>query len=106
MERIIPSINDISVELAKICKDSSIKKVWLFGSYARNEADPLSDLDLIVDLDDALDIEKLDTILSLDVDSLTLKSFDRKRKSNLRFDRNFVSRVDREKILVYEKERK
>ena len=103
MERMIPSIDNIKLELDKICKESSIKRVWLFGSYARNEADSLSDLDLIVDLDDALDIERFDTILGLDVDTLTLKSFDRKRKSRLRFDRRFVDRVDRERILVYEK---
>lgn len=103
MKRTIPSIDDIKLELNKICKDSSIERVWVFGSYARNEADLDSDLDLIVDLDNALDIERFDTILGLDVDTLTLKSFDRKRKSHLRFDRNFVERVDKERILVYEK---
>lgn len=103
MKRTIPSIDDVKLELNKICKDSSIKRVWVFGSYARNEADLDSDLDLIVDLDDALEIERFDTILGIDVDALTSKSFDRKRKSSLRFDRNFVSRVDKERILVYEK---
>lgn len=99
----IASIDDIKLELSKICKDSSIKRVWLFGSYARNEADLDSDLDLIVELDNALEIERFDTILGLNVDILTLKSFDRKRKSHLRFDRRFVDRVDRERILVYDK---
>lgn len=103
MKRAISSIDDIKLELNKICKDSSIKRVWVFGSYARNEADLDSDLDLIVDLDDALEIERFDTILGMNVDILTSKSFDRKRTSNLRFDRRFVDRVDREKILVYEK---
>lgn len=103
MKRTIPSIDDIKLELNKICKDSSIKRVWVFGSYARNEADLDSDLDLIVDLDNALEIERFDTILGIDVDILTLKSYDRKRQSDLRFDKNFVSRVDRERILVYEK---
>ena len=99
----IPSIDDIAIELAKICKDSSIKRVWVFGSYARNEADLDSDLDLIVDLENALEIERFDTILSMDVDILTLKSYDRKRQSDLRFNKKFVERVDRERILVYEK---
>lgn len=103
MKRTIPSIDDVKLELNKICKDSSIKRVWVFGSYARNEADSESDLDLIVDLDNALEIERFDTILGIDVDILTLKSYDRKRKSRLRFDRNFVDRVDKERILVYEK---
>lgn len=103
MKRTIPSIDDIKLELNEICKDSSIKRVWVFGSYARNEADLDSDLDLIVDLDNALEIERFDTILGMDVDILTLKSYDRKRQSDLRFDKNFVSRVDKERILVYEK---
>ena len=83
----IPSIDDTSIELAKICKDSSIKRVWVFGSYARNEADLDSNLDLIVDLDNALEIERFDTILGMDVDILTLKSYDGKRHSDLRFNK-------------------
>ena len=101
--RTIPSLDDIKLEISKICKDSSIKRVWVFGSYARNEADLDSDLDLIVDLDNALEIERFDTVLGMDVDVLTLKSYDRKRQSDLRFNKNFVSRVDKERILVYEK---
>lgn len=103
MERTIPSLDDIKLEISKICKDSSIKRVWVFGSYARNEADSDSDLDLIVDLDNALEIEKFDTVLGMDVDVLTLKSYDRKRQSDLRFNKRFVDRVDKERILVYEK---
>ena len=103
MERTIPSLDDIKLEISKICKDSSIKRVWVFGSYARNEADLDSDLDLIVDLDNALEIEKFDTVLGMDVDVLTLKSYDRKRQSDLRFNKNFINRVDKERILVYEK---
>lgn len=103
MKRTIPSIDDIKLELNKICKDSSIKRVWIFGSHARNEADSDSDLDLIVDLDNALEIERFDTILGMDVDILTLKSYDSKRQSDLRFNKKFVDRVDRERILVYEK---
>lgn len=103
MKRMIPSIDDIKLEIDKICKDSSIKRVWVFGSYARNEADLDSDLDLIVDLDNALEIERFDTILGLKVDTLTLKSYDRKRQSDIRFNKRFVDRVDRERILVYEK---
>lgn len=103
LKRTIPSIDDIKLELNKICKDSSIKRVWVFGSYARNEADLDSDLDLIVELDNALEIERFDTILGMDVDILTLKSYDSKRHSDLRFNKKFVDRVDRERILVYEK---
>ncbi len=29
----------------------SVKKVWLFGSYARGEADEQSDVDVLIDID-------------------------------------------------------
>lgn len=103
MRNSVLSIDEIRSALAEICKDSSVNRIWLFGSYARNEADLESDVDLIIDLDRALDIEIFDSIDGVKIDLLTLKSFDRKRDSDLRFNKNFVSRVDKERILVYEK---
>ena len=32
-------------------KAKPVKKVWLFGSYARGEADEVSDVDILVDID-------------------------------------------------------
>lgn len=32
-------------------KDKPVKRVYLFGSYARGEADEKSDVDLLIDLD-------------------------------------------------------
>lgn len=103
MRNSVLSIDEIRSALAEICKDSSVNRIWLFGSYARNEADLESDVDLIIDLDRALDIEIFESIDGVKIDLLTLKSFDRKRDSDLRFNKNFVSRVDKERILVYEK---
>ena len=103
MEKTVLTIDEIRSALAEICKDSSVSRIWLFGSYARNEADTESDIDLIVDLDRALDIEIFDSINGVKLDTLSLKSFDRKRQSDLRFNKRFVDRVDRERILVYEK---
>lgn len=103
MKKTVLTIDEIRSALAEICKDSSVNRIWLFGSYARNEADTESDIDLIVDLDRALDIEIFDSINGVKLDTLSLKSFDRKRQSDLRFNKRFVDRVDRERILVYEK---
>ena len=103
MEKSVLTIEEIRSALAEICKDSSVNRIWLFGSYARNEADSESDIDLIVDLDRALDIEIFDSIDGVKLDTLPLKSFDRKRRSDLLFNKRFVDRVDRERILVYEK---
>ncbi|MEO7530095.1 MAG: nucleotidyltransferase domain-containing protein, partial [Sediminibacterium sp.] len=42
-------------QIQKIMKDffaeKPVKKVWLFGSYARGEADENSDVDVLVELD-------------------------------------------------------
>ncbi len=38
--------------VADYFKDKPVKKVYLFGSYARGEADENSDVDLLVDLED------------------------------------------------------
>ena len=103
MKNSVLTIEEIRSALAEICKDSSVNRIWLFGSYARNEADSESDIDLIVDLDRALDIEIFDSIDGVKLDTLPLKSFDRKRRSDLLFNKRFVDRVDRERILVYEK---
>ena len=103
MKRIIPSIDDIKLELNEICKDSSIKRVWVFGSYARNEADSESDLDLLVDLENALDIERFDSIRNVKIDLMSLSLFNRKMQSDLRFNKSFVERVLNERVLIYEK---
>ena len=103
MKKSVLTIEEIRSALVEICKDSSVNRIWLFGSYARNEADAESDIDLIVDLDRALDIEIFDFIDGVKLDTLPLKSFDRKRQSDLLFNKRFVDRVDRERILVYEK---
>ena len=93
----------IKSEIWKICKDSSIKRVWVFGSYARNEADSESDLDLLVDLENALDIERFESIRDVKIDLMPLESFNRKIHSDLRFNKSFVERVLNERVLVYEK---
>ena len=103
MEKTVLTIDEIRSALAEICKDSSVSRIWLFGSYARNEADTESDIDLIVDLENALDIERFDSIRDVKIDPMSLSLFNRKMQSDLRFNKNFVERVLNERVLVYEK---
>lgn len=44
--------DDIKKVIAKYFKDKPVKKVWLFGSYARNEADDASDVDVLIDFEE------------------------------------------------------
>lgn len=104
MKKAVLTIDEIRSALAEICKDSSVNRIWLFGSYARNEADSESDIDLIVDLENDLDIEIFDSIDGVKLDTMSLSLFNRKMQSDLLFNKRFVDRVDKDKILVYESE--
>lgn len=103
MEKAVLTIDEIRSALTEICKDSSVRRIWIFGSYARNEADSESDLDLLVDLENALDIERFDSIRDVKIDPMSLSLFNRKMQSDLRFNKRFVERVLNERVLVYEK---
>lgn len=105
MKKDVLTLEEIRSELQEICKDSSVRRIWIFGSYARNEADSESDLDLLVDLEKALDIERFDSIRDVKIDLMSLSLFNRKMQSDLRFNKSFVERVLNERILIYEKER-
>lgn len=105
MKKDVLTLEEIRSELQEICKDSSVRRIWIFGSYARNEADSESDLDLLVDLENALDIERFDSIRDVKIDLMSLSLFNRKMQSDLRFNKSFVERVLNERILIYEKER-
>lgn len=45
----IYTIDEIKQKVAPIAKKYNIEKVWLFGSYARGEANEDSDVDLLLD---------------------------------------------------------
>lgn len=43
------TIEEISARITPIAKEYNIPAIYLFGSYARNQAAPDSDIDLLVD---------------------------------------------------------
>ncbi len=45
------TVEQIRQTVTAYFKDKPVKRVWLFGSYARGEADDKSDVDLLVDID-------------------------------------------------------
>ena len=54
MTRKVYTIEEIKLILSEILKDLPVYQVILFGSYAKNEATPKSDLDFIVDTKNTL----------------------------------------------------
>ena len=89
--------------IADYFKTQPVVKAWLFGSFARGEETPLSDVDLLVQYDEggisllkhAAMICELEKILGLPVDIVPEKMLrPRVRKS-----------IDQDKKLIYERTR-
>ena len=80
--------------------DKPVKKVYLFGSYARGEADENSDVDLLIDWDYTQEIgweyagwwEEIKELLQKDVDFVSIKYI-----SPL-----IENYINKDKILIYE----
>ena len=92
----------ITEKIVNYFQDKPVKKVYLFGSYARNEETPESDVDILVDLDPEARVggfqfggmlEDLKDILFKDVDLLTRRSI----------SKYILPYVENDKILIYEK---
>lgn len=84
--------------LHSIWKKHELKKVYLFGSYARNEQKPSSDIDFLIehDIDFSLfDLIKLqlnlETEFNIDVDLISNNSVSKFLKDS----------INRDKILIY-----
>lgn len=82
-------------------RDKPVKKAYLFGSFARNEASRGSDLDILVELDYSQSIGLRFIEMQIDLEKLL------KQKVDL-VSANAISKyikpyVDQEKILIYEK---
>jgi predicted nucleotidyltransferase len=78
-----------------------VKKAYLFGSYARNEAEKDSDIDLLVELDHTQPIGmrffayqiELEKLLNIKVDLI----------SNDGLSKYIKPLIDKERILIYER---
>jgi predicted nucleotidyltransferase len=78
-----------------------VKKAYLFGSYARNEADEKSDIDILVELDHSQPIgfkffayrDELEDLLKIKVDLVTADGLHPRVKPF----------VEKDKILIYER---
>lgn len=93
----------IQQTVADYFKDKPVKRVYLFGSYARGEADEASDVDLLVDLDYEQHIgwqffgwhEELKEVFDKDVDVVS--------SGGLRKDRLATRFIEEQKVLLYAK---
>ena len=93
------SIEELKSIISPIARRYGIRRVWLFGSYARGEATSDSDLDFRVDPDETYDYIKyasffcdLEEALSMKVDLTTTGSL----------GDEFLAQIAEEEIMIYD----
>ena len=87
--------------IQRFFKGRPVKKAYLFGSYARNEANAESDIDILVELDHSLPIgmrffsyqTELEELLNAKVDLVSSEGL----------SRHVRPFVDKDKVLIYER---
>lgn len=78
-----------------------VKRAYLFGSMARGEADPKSDVDILVELDHSLPIGMKFFMYQSDLEDLLHKKVDLVTTEGL--SRHVKPFIDKDKILIYER---
>ncbi len=78
-----------------------VKKVWLFGSYARGEANEESDLDVLVDIEDNKKVGLRYLAWHEEIEYLVNKKV--QVVSNAAVSKYIRPFIDADKVLMYEK---
>ncbi|MDR2558639.1 MAG: nucleotidyltransferase domain-containing protein [Oscillospiraceae bacterium] len=99
----IYSINEIKTIVAPIAVRYDVDRVYLFGSYARGEADSKSDLDFIIDKGRLRGLRfaglwgDLQECFNKKVDLITSSSLNEYEK-----DEAFNRKIERDMVVIYE----
>ena len=101
-------LDRIRMLVAPVAKKHGLRSIYVFGSYARNEAADDSDVDLLIDREgssihgifgmNAL-LSELREALGKDVDLVTLQSL--RQESTIRSNSDFIESVMKERVKVY-----
>lgn len=89
-------------KIRKFFKDKPVIKAYLFGSYARNQQDEKSDIDILVELDHSKPIglkfvsiqQDLERLLGMKVDLVSTGGISKYIKPY----------IDHDKVLIYDRE--
>ena len=93
------TINEIKNLVTPICQNYKIDKLFLFGSYARNEATEKSDIDFRVDRGELTGFKfggfygDIQNALGVSIDILTTEQL----------KENFLDNINKEEIVIYER---
>jgi len=95
------STQDIKTTIAEYFKTQTVLKAWLFGSFARGEETPDSDVDILVLLDYSQKIGLRYFGMALDLKKLLGREVDLVEEGELL---PFAQRTaERDKMLIYER---
>ena len=101
----IYSILQLKELIVPVAIKYKISSVYLFGSYARNEANEQSDIDILIDRENSLikslfDLSRfyndLTDVLNKDIDIVTVQTL--QQKSTRERKPQFVNKINEEKI--------
>ena len=103
------SLDEITRRITPVVQAYGIRSVYLFGSYARNEATEQSDIDLLVDtsgtaLRSLFSLGQLycdlENALDKKIDLITVSSLE--QEDRLSSDNLFRRNVERERVKLYD----
>ena len=107
LETCLASLDPVRMELVTsiqkyFSSSSLVTKAWVFGSFARREETPESDIDLLVDFNPKAKVSLLDIIRQkLDLERITGRQIDLVENGYLK--PFAVQSADRDKYLIYER---
>lgn len=93
------TIEQIAEKIIPIAKNHGVKAIYLFGSYARNEATPESDIDLLIEPGKIQTFTQL-SCFAQDAENATSKKIDILTFSQV--DDNLQLNIDKSQILLFE----
>ena len=99
-----PAISAILPKIREYFKGKPVKKAWLFGSFSRNEETETSDIDILVDYDESKEVISLFKMggMLMDLSHITGRQVDLVEINGIT---DFAkASIDRDKILIYERE--
>ena len=107
MDNKVYTIKEIQNTVNPIFRKHGMDRVYLFGSYARNEANVKSDVDLLIEGGNDMTLFALgalydDLITALDkpIDLVTVEAL--KQESNKKYTMNFKQNIQEDELLIYE----
>lgn len=99
------TLDEIAERIAPVAKKYNIPKVYIFGSYARGEANPDSDVDLMIEVGNLRGLEvigaleEFKNVLKKPVDLITTRALTQKRTQD--YSKIFIENLEREKRVIY-----